>query len=89
MPLSNKQLDDLLSRGKLAASVTVPWVLFSTLCSQAMLNGAKEPARILMPTDRIKELLSDPHNADIAALSIETLRKLCWQAMSKPDSFDQ
>ncbi len=54
------------------------------LCVQAGANLDSDGDRALVPAMKIRELLTDPHNMQSAALSGETLRGLCRQAMEEP-----
>jgi hypothetical protein len=47
------------------------------------------PARILMPCHQIREIMTNPLNAITAALPIDTLPKLCRQAMNYHDPIAQ
>jgi hypothetical protein len=84
--LSDERLESMLSRGELAPIEMLPRMTFAALCLQAMKNAEYDPSRLLVSRERIKELLDDPHNATVAAVSIDTLRKLCRQAMSRSNA---
>ena len=71
----------MMDRGVMAAGCTFPRNVFAALCLQAM----ERKERGLISQKRIQELLDDPHNQIDAALSIDTLNKLCRQAMSRSE----
>jgi hypothetical protein len=85
MILSDDVLKSLLAEADRVESMTLPRKRFAALCLQAMRNGEDDPARMLMRCDEIRDLMTDPLNATTASLSIDTLRKLCWQAMNCVD----
>lgn len=68
----------MIDRCRGAANVTLPRPVFAALCLQAM----DKEAHLFIARVRIQELLTDPHNQKKAVLSIDTLNKLCRQAMS-------
>jgi hypothetical protein len=82
MFLTDDKLRSVLEKAEPVHAVRLTRRLFASLCLQALRQGEDDPARILIPEEEIKQLLRDPHNAIMAALSAETLRKLCQQAMS-------
>jgi hypothetical protein len=81
--LSDEKLQAMRDRGELEADVLMPRMVFAALCLQALKAVEHDPARLLVSRIRIKELLDDPHNQDRAALSLDTLDKLCRQAKSR------
>ena len=84
MYLSDEKLQSMLDRGELDTNMLLPRMMFAALCLQAMKAVEHDPARLLVSRIRIKELLDDPHNQNVAAVSAETLDKLCRQAMARP-----
>jgi hypothetical protein len=84
MYLSDETLSTILVRTELADSALVPWEMFESLCIQAATHGDADANRVLVPAQKIIELLMDPHNCRSAALSADTLRRLCLQAMDRP-----
>lgn len=82
MFLTDDKLRSVLEKADTAQGLMLTRRLFASLCLQAMRQGEDDPAQILIPDEEIKQLLRDPHNASVAALSTGTLRKLCLQAMS-------
>jgi hypothetical protein len=86
MYLSDETLGIILVRTELADSALVPWEMFESLCIQAATHGNADARRALLPEQKIVELLMDPHNCHSAALSADTLRRLCLQAMEQPDA---
>jgi hypothetical protein len=82
MFLTDDKLRSVLEKAEPVQAVRLTRRLFASLCLQALRQGEDDPARVLISQDEIKDLLRDPHNAVLAALSAETLRKLCRQAMS-------
>jgi len=83
--LCDDVLKSLLAEACRVESMTLTRKRFAAICLQAMRNGEDDPARALMRSDEIRDLLTDPLNANTASLSIATLRKLCWQAMTCAD----
>jgi hypothetical protein len=81
MILSDEALHDLLVRADLNEPVTLPRKRFAALCIQAIRNGEDDQARVLVPQEQIRELMTDPHYASTAALPTDMLSKLCRQAM--------
>jgi hypothetical protein len=86
--LTDDVLNSLHAEADRAEAVTLPRKRFAALCLQAMRNADDDPARILMPCHEIRELMTNPLNAIAAALSVDTLRKLCRQAMTHPGAID-
>lgn len=84
MLLSDEMLGALLSKARCADRAIVPWSLLEMLCVQAKANLDSDRDRALVSANKIGELLTDPHNMHSAALSGETLRGLCQQAMGNP-----
>jgi len=82
--LSDEKLQAILDRGEIETGVLLPRMMFAALCLQALKAVEHDPERLLVSRIRIKELLDDPHNQNMAALSPETLDKLCRQAKSRP-----
>lgn len=75
--LSDAYLQEMIDRGALAAGMLMPRKILVQVCKQA----ESHLDRKLITAARIKRLLDDPHNVEFAALSIDTLNKLCRQAM--------
>ena len=83
--LSDAACSSLLTLAKSGKTVLLPRKRFAALCLQAMGNADVNPSQVLVPCDQIRNLMTDPLNATIAALPIDTLRRLFLQAMIGPD----
>jgi len=82
MFLSDDELRTMIKRGAMGASLSLPRITFAAICVQALKNNS----RLLISREHIKELLDDPDNQVSALLSIDTLEKLCRQAMERPET---